>query len=124
MRVAPSEYAQAFLAVLEKGAREEAALGRLKDLLIKNGDRAKAPRVLEEIERRIAARSGGKVVRIEFAREPEPKVKEKLLSHYSSLDRVRTAIDPGLLAGVRIVTNGEEELDVSLRGKLRSLLGN
>lgn len=124
MRATPSEYAKAYLAALGQGAEEGVAVKRLAAILLKNGDRMKAMRVAEEIERFLVARAGGRMVRMEFAREVDSRSQEKLASAYSPRDRVSVALNPKLLAGVRIITNGEEELDVSLQGKLRSLLGN
>ena len=78
MRYEPQTYAQAFLEALEdapEGKHAELAR-RLLGTVRKNGDWPGVRKILREVERLVVRRSGGRMIRAEFAREaPEPSAK-------------------------------------------------
>ncbi len=123
MKYPPRAYAEAFLLALAEGLSSENATSRLSSVLRKNGDYARAGQVVHEVEGILAEKNGGRMVRVEFAREQESAVREKILSRFDAQDRVTVVVNPTLIAGVRVLLNGEEELDVSLSGKLQAMLG-
>lgn len=121
MKYSPKNYAQAFVGALDAGVAEAVAVRNLKRSLSKNGDLARFAKVAIEIEKLMVRANGGHLVEVEFARAQSPKTREKVLSQFSKKDRVLTKVVPNLIAGVRIVQDGEEELDLSLSGKLSRL---
>lgn len=121
MKIRPTHYARAFLDAVAGGVSYEVAKERLMTLLAKKGDAHRLPQVVHEIERIEAAKHGGHMVQVEFARTPERDAEHTLLSAFTKDDRVTTAIRPDLVAGARIIVDGERELDLSLAGKMRLL---
>lgn len=124
MKYSPRQYAKAFVAALEmtpKG-KEEAACRALLALAKKNGDGRGLDKAVQEIERLLARKKGGRSVLIESARAGEPKSRKELLRRLGKNDIVREKISPELVAGVRITINGEQELDRSLAGMLQIIL--
>ncbi len=117
----PRHYALALERSISEGAGPTVAFKRLIGVLAKKGDSHRAKDVLREFEKLEVAKSGGKLVEVEFARAQGVKEREKVLTQFSAKDRVVTRISPELVAGTRITVDGERELDVSLAGKMRRL---
>lgn len=123
MRYAPEIYAKAFLDVAQKhGASTEQQLAaRLHHIVAKNGDLPRMDVILSAIGRESVKRAGGRMVMIEVARESAEKEASRISSVFKKPDHVETRVNPELIAGTRIIINGEQELDHSLRGKLKKL---
>ena len=121
MRWKPAIYAKAFLAAIDGGAHAEEASKRLAKTLKRYGDRSLADGVLRAVERELVSRAGAQMVEVQFARPPKPAVLKTILGDFSKKDRVTTSIKLKLVAGTRIVINGDEELDLSLVGKLERM---
>ena len=65
---------------------------------------------------------GGMVVVIEFARAQDAKARKNMLDLFDKKDRVITKINPRLVAGLRVLRDGEWEYDMSLNAKLEKIL--
>ncbi len=122
MKYSPKFYAHAFSKALASGTNESLASKRLRGLLEKNGDKSHASSVLEYLEKLIAREVGGRIVRVEFAHAMNADTRRKVLDKFEKNDRVTTSVNPNLIAGLRININDEQELDVSLLGKLKNML--
>ncbi|OGF82487.1 hypothetical protein A3B18_00710 [Candidatus Giovannonibacteria bacterium RIFCSPLOWO2_01_FULL_46_13] len=122
MKYPPQIYATAFLEVLEKNKKDEPKIRkRFLEVLKKNGDIANFGKIAKEMQKILAAKNGGKVVEIEFARPLSKKLEDKVRGIFSEKDFVSTKHKSELLAGARILINGGKELDFSFQRKLRKL---
>ena|SRR3989338_3990644 len=110
MKYSPAVYAKAFWEV-----RPDAE--RFLNVVHKNGDFSRVDKIVAALEAIATHEQGGRMINLEFARETELAEKFKFKSH----DHVRVAINPALVAGVRITIDGEQELDQSLQRKLNTL---
>ena len=117
MKYNAKNYAQAFME-LGAGAGQ---IKKLISVMSKNGDLGQANKIVKEIERLEGKKMGGHLIEIEFARAQGSKSREKIISQFSKRDRVVTRVFPDLIAGARIIRDGEFELDMSLAGKLEKL---
>ncbi|HEY4514946.1 MAG TPA: F0F1 ATP synthase subunit delta [Candidatus Paceibacterota bacterium] len=122
MKTSPRIYAKAFLSALGLGVSEELAIKRLKQSLVKRGEHARIVEVTEEVEKLMVNEKGGKVVVIEFARAQDAKARKNMLDLFDKKDRVITKINPRLVAGLRVLRDGEWEYDMSLNAKLEKIL--
>lgn len=120
MRYSVDNYAKAFMQAVKNVPPGQAVDGFIK-LLKKTGDIKQSKKILEAVYRKLVHEKNGKWVNIETAREIV-ETKMALLKHkFSEKDHVDVQVNLELIAGVRITVNGEEELDISLRGKLNKL---
>ncbi len=124
-KVTPKNYAQAFMSYLDsldskdgKGSGHDKAIAGLMGTLASRGDMAKRGQVLREVEKLVVAREGGRLVEAELAHALGISDRAKFMASFKKSDRVVTSVNSGLVAGVRILFNGEEELDASLAGRL------
>lgn len=125
MKYKPEDYAKALLAVLrEKKIPEHKAVERFIALVRKNGDQRLFPKIIETVETLQTKEAGGTVVHLEFAREASTVLHHKLNTVFGEKDRVKTSYNQRLIAGARVVIDGEQEWDYSLERKLRKLFKN
>ena len=120
MKYAPRDYAEAFAeAYQEVSAAERAGLlHRFAKTIQRHGDLHRVPKIFTAIEEQFAKQRGGRMVKVEFAREVADSLKKKVRERFLEKDIVVFAVNPKLIAGVRITINGEEELDNSFQRKL------
>lgn len=123
MKYSPKDYAQAYRQTVALGVNESVAGKHLRQNMEKNGDKSRADAIVRELEKLLAYEVGGRVVRVEFARAQNAETRKNVLSSFSNKDRVTTTVNPDLIAGLRINYDDEQQLDVSLFGKLKELLG-
>lgn len=123
MKYTPDLYAKAFLETVfvasEKKQRE--LLHRFLKIIKKNGDWPLIEKIFQKVSRAVVKARGGRIVILEAARRVPQQMLEKLQSSFSASDLILTQIRPELLAGVRVLIDEEEQLDVTLRQKLRKL---
>ena len=125
MKFSPTHYALALLeAVNEKPRASEKISVRFLEVLKKNGDRLQAGKILKEVERISLKRSGYRAVAIETARPLSTSQEQELRRHFNQKDHIDIRVNPELVAGVKIVIDGEWVIDASLRRKLKNLFGD
>ena len=86
---------------------------RFLKLLEKNGDIKYYRLILAAAEKRLLEKTGNKKIVLEIARPSQKKVKVGKKG-----DVIEERINPGLIAGIKIIVNGEKQLDFSLKNKL------
>ena len=120
MRYSLKNYAEALAAAIHDidPARSGAIVKNFLVLLGKSGDEVHAEKIVNAAERILRKKDGGREVIFESARSLEPGNKKLLSGVAREKDIVATHINPDLVAGVRIVIDGEQEFDGSLKGKL------
>ncbi|HEY9582695.1 MAG TPA: F0F1 ATP synthase subunit delta [Candidatus Paceibacterota bacterium] len=117
MKYPAQNYARAYM---ELGATPVHSK-KLFSIMKKNCDISQINKVVNEIEKLQARKIGGHIVEVEFARAQDSKSREKVLSRFSPKDRIITKVKPDLIVGMRVIRDGEFELDMSLSGKLEKL---
>ena len=120
MNYSPELYAKAFFSVwgVTPPRKRSQCLRRFVQTVIKHGDDARFRKIVRALEEEATRRQGGKVVEFEFARPVSPLLLSKLANIFSRKDLIRVRVKPGLIAGVRMIIDGERQLDVTLRRKI------
>lgn len=116
-------YARAFAEILDHTtpANRDALVKQFVAVLIKNGDIRRAGDIVRAIRKILVAKSGGHTVLLEFARLAQSRAVVALSKRFSEKDYVESAVNPALVAGVRITIDGELQLDYSFARKLHKL---
>src|SRR3989344_412811 len=120
MKYSINNYVGAFMKAVEAVPPRQATVNFIK-LLKKTGDIKNADKILEAIHKKMVRNKGGKWVKIESARDITRSRAKSLKSRFSKKDNVTFNINPELVAGIRIMVNGEEELDNTLTKKLNKM---
>lgn len=123
MKYSPLIYAHALKTVLDEtpAGKMDSVLKNFMAVLLKNGDRAQGNKIVELLEDLLTKEAGGKVVSFETARALPNKEFLLLKERFNSNDSFRQKIIPSLVAGVRVVVNGNQELDHSLVRRLNKI---
>ena len=120
MRYKAKDYATALAElVIDSKVDKKKIMDRFLDLLKKNNDMGKAKKIVAESERIILNKKGNKKVVLQMAREIDNKNIVKSFSKEG--DVVEKEINPALIAGVKVIINGEKQLDFSLKHKLEKM---
>lgn len=123
MTVSPKTYARALLLAMEdiKRGSEETVLRAFTKTIARKGERRRFGEILHEVEAALIRREGGRMIKIETARELKPREKGEIKSRFGAKDQLEIVIRPELIAGIRITIDGEEAIDNTLRRKLEKL---
>jgi len=123
MKYPPLIYAEALRSVLTETSvtRQGTVIEKFVAVLAKNGDLAQGGKIAEKLEGMFVAAAGGRLVKIETARDLPAAQLTKLKGQFGKMDQIQVVINPELVAGVRITIDGERELDQSLARKLRNI---
>lgn len=118
-----SIYARAFRKALkEKGGQEEDCIRHLVSSIKQHGVRGKRDFLFRRIVEELAHHKGGRRVVIETARPLSAAQEKSVRNLFSKNDFLEPDVRPELIAGMRIVADGEREFDGSLKRKLDGLL--
>lgn len=122
MRYPIEAYAEAFCESREEQkGKEDALIEKFLETVKKNGDWGGIKKIFNLIARKTAVRGGGRFVSVEFGRPPAKKVIQMLEENFSKKDYLEFKVRPELIAGARILINGERELDSTLIRKINKL---
>lgn len=121
MNISPKTYAKILLESLQESKNESAALENFVRVVAKTGGVRKFPKVVRAVEEVVIRKNGGRVIMTETARPFTKKQETELRSQFSPKDHLEIAVRPELVAGIRIVIDGEEAIDNTLRRKLEKL---
>lgn len=123
MRYSTRQYAAALLASL-KGrteAQQQRLLGRFLVLVGRKGDSRRLGLILREVERQNLRERGLKKVLAETPDPVTPRIKKEIEKILGKNILLQEKIDPGLVAGIKILINDEILIDASARAQLRRL---
>jgi F0F1-type ATP synthase delta subunit len=122
MKYSAEIYAKAYVEAVEKSERKrEAELSKnFLALVEKNGDLGSLGKIMREIEKMTVKKNGGRFVEIELARD-DKKLANKIRQTFGSTDRVEVREKPELIAGARVLIDGDKEVDFSFARKLKNL---
>ncbi len=120
MKYKPKTYAQALVdSLVEKKTDDKKIAVNFLKLLKKNQDLKKALSAIILAENLLLKKTGNKKITLETARETD--VKDILKTFIKKGDIVEEKINPALIAGVKIIVDGNQQLDVSLARKLENI---
>lgn len=123
MKYPAQAYAKAFIeAVEEHPAKKDKLIENFLHTVRKNGDWPLIGKVFSQIANKMTRNSGGRIITAEFARPLSEKLMAEFTRQFSVHDRVEVSIKPELIAGVRVLIDGEKELDMTLAKKINKLL--
>jgi len=124
MRGTPIMYARAFTEACEEvpAARRSALAAEFVAVVRRHGDGAKLSKILVLVEGMVVRSGGGHMIRLETARACSPQLRDRLKKIFGAKDRITERLRPEILAGIRVVVDGEREFDGSLKRKLDKLL--
>ena len=112
-------YAKAFRRALQEGAvKEEELIGNLFRVIQHRGHAAHAKRIVECVSRELVHHHSGRWIIAETARPLTDAQREKVRGAFSKKDYMEEKVRSELVAGIRIVMDGEREFDGSLKRKL------
>ncbi len=122
MKYSLNNYAEALASAVANATdapRRDAAVRNFAALLKKSGDDVHADKIIGATERLLRKKEGSHEIVLESARPLESRNFQALsVAFAGAKDLISPRVNPGLVAGVRIVMDGERELDISLKGKL------
>ena len=124
MKHKPKIYAEALAEIAMKPASAQEASARQSNflkLLEKNGDICKASQIISLAKKIFIKKTGRRQLTIESARKIKAKQKELVDSILQKGDIVEEKINKDLLAGIKIIINGEKQFDASMQKKLENI---
>lgn len=123
MRYSPRQYAAALLALLK--GRSEVEQQRLqKQFLVlvgQKGDSRRLGLILKEVEKQDLREQGLKKVLVETPDPVTPQIKKGIRAVLGKDILIQEKINPGLIAGIKILINDEILVDASAKTQLRKL---
>lgn len=117
----PKIYAEALVDVILKQVHEEKILDNFIKLLQKNGDMGKSSHIISVAKKIFIKKTGRRQLTIESARKIKVKQKELVESILHKGDIVNEKINKDLLAGIKIIIDGEKQFDASMQKKLENI---
>lgn len=110
-------YAKALIDIVtDKKVDQSKIIGRFFKLLEKNGDMKKVKEIVALAEKLFFKKTGKKKIVLETARDI--KIKNLLNNIFGLNNFIVEKINPEIVAGVKIIVDGEQQLDFSLQSKL------
>lgn len=123
MKYPAESYAKAFSEALEEHpSKKDHIIKSFLGAVYRNGDWPAIEKILNLITQKITRGAGGRVVSAEFARPLSDKLILEFKKEFSVKDHVEISLRPELVAGVRVLIDGEKELDMTLAKKINKLL--
>lgn len=127
MRYPTHIYAKALAEVIadtykKDGEKDSAKIVKnFLELVRRNGDEVHLRKILEEAARFARGAAGIRKVSVESARALTAAQEKEIAKFLKKDDVVERAIDPSIIAGVRLIVDDEMQFDGSLKGKLDAL---
>ena len=119
MKIKPKYYAMALAEVALNG-KSKKVTENFFNLLKKNGDTKKAKEIVLLAENMMLEKMGNKRIVLEMARIIKKPAFAKSFG-VAKNDIVQEKINPDLIAGIKIIINGNKQLDFSLLKKINEV---
>jgi F0F1-type ATP synthase delta subunit len=124
MKYSIHDYAKALDAALADPKTDKSAIVKNFSALIRrNGDEARAKKILQEAARRSRGRNAMREVAVGSARALRTSQVDMVKKFLKPDDVVTYTIDADLIAGIRLVVNDEMQFDGTMKAKLDKLFG-
>lgn len=125
MKYKVKDYAKALAEVLSAKNPPTSGVGGISvgfiKLLEKQGDLGKAKEILEKTEIFLAKKQGKKSITFETARKLTDHQKKSFSKFIEKGDVVKEKISPDLIAGIKIVIDGDRQIDYSMKNKINKI---
>jgi F0F1-type ATP synthase delta subunit len=122
MKYKVKDYAKALSEFLvAKDVDEKKLASGFIKLLEKQGDLGKAKEILEKTEIFLAKKHGKKAITFETARKLTDHQKKSFSKFVEKGDVVKEKINPDLIAGIKIVVDGNKQIDYSMKNKINKI---
>lgn len=108
-------------AILEHPNRAKQLAVSFVDILRKKTSPRNARRAVEETEKMLTTLKGGRNVEIFSASPLDKKIIKDISKKLNENDNIREISDPKLIAGIKIVIDGEAIMDNSFKRKMQKL---
>jgi F0F1-type ATP synthase delta subunit len=120
MKYKPQDYAKAFteIALATPPHLQDAVVKNFLRIIKRNGDLAKAKKIVDLAEKILLQKSGRNKWLIEIAREQPQDIYQFFGHLFGKNDIVLKKINPTLVAGIKITKNDEKQFDGSLKKKI------
>ena len=116
-------YARAFRKALEeKEANSDTLVRNLVDSLHRHRVLTRKARIVSLISREIVRHRGGHWIEIETARPLSATNRDKAARAFAKTDHLEERTRTELIAGIRIIVDGQKEYDGSLKKRLDTVL--
>jgi F0F1-type ATP synthase delta subunit len=117
-------YAISLFEVLKNASREnqDKIIKNFLKVVKKHGDSKKLKDILDEFTNLVVKETGGKNIKVELARHVSKETMLKIKNSFGPNDFVSFVVNPSLVAGVRILVDGNKELDSTIVRKIKKLL--
>jgi|SRR3989338_4486825 len=123
MKYPAEAYARAFTeSVTAHPSKKDHLIKNFLLAVKKNGDWTGIGKIFALITEKATHDSGGQMISAEFARPLSEKMIADFKKQFSPKDCVEVSIKPELVAGIRVLIDGEKELDMTLAKKINKLL--
>ena len=117
--VSPFFYAKAFRKALDEGkVSEEKLVHNLSHVVGQRGQMAQWPRIVGRVSEELVHYHKGRWIRVETPRPLTNAQRKKIEGAFSKKDYIEEHVRSELVAGLRILVDGEQEFDGSLKRKL------
>ena len=122
MKHPAATYAAAFLEAAKDGKISSEATGRFFKILRRNGDLAKLPEILKNIESLYYKKEGITKVEVVSARvTTKDGVEKALRERFGAKLAVEFSLNPGIIGGIILKINDELVIDASVKRRLEKL---
>ena len=113
-------------AIAESATRKNVSLSEkeienLRKFIIKNNDQKKIREIMSLAEKYILHKQGKSKIVVETPRKINNLHKKSVERTFGEGNILEEKINPELIAGIKIIVNGERQLDASLQKKLKKL---
>lgn len=122
MKYKSQDYAKAFAEVIAKTPkdREEFVIKNFIAIIAKNGDARQIGKVTALVEKFLLKQGGHSKWTVESAR-PLKNARDLFKNLVKPADVLEETVNPGVIAGVKIIKDGERQYDGSLARKLQKI---
>lgn len=111
-------YAQALAAAAAEAGDHAVIAKNFLALVRRNGDERYLPRIVKESERLMREHRGIREITVVSARELKAPPRALLKNFAKPEDEVHGEIQPELIAGIKIMVDGQLQFDGSMKGKI------
>jgi len=120
--VSPFFYAKAFRKALDEGkVSEEELVRNLSHVVGQRRQMAQWPRIARQVSEELVHHHKGRWITVETPRLLTNTQRKKMEEVFSKKDYVEERVRPDLVAGMRVLMDGEREFDGSLKRKLDTI---
>ncbi len=117
-------YAKALAMAVAEAGKSDAVAKNFLALVRRNGDGRYLPKIVRESERLMRKQHGVREITVASARGLKQPPRALLKNFAKPEDEVYGVIMPELVAGVKIMVDGEAQFDGSLKGKIDRMFKN